>query len=379
VKNKILMVVNVDWFFLSHRLPIALAAIDEGYEVHVATSLTQPRDKLEKFGLIVHPIDLHRGKVGFLSIITYFLNLISLLKKIKPNLIHLVTIKPVLLGGIAARIMRVPAVVYAISGMGYVYIGTSITHKLLRKFISFLYMSALNHFNSIVILQNPTDMKDIVRIAKLKHSSARIIKGSGVNISQYKLTDLPSGRPIIMLPSRFLRDKGIYEFIEAARGYSNTNIVEASPRFVLVGETDPENKATIKNNQLKKWEMEGVIENWGFQTDMVKVLSQSTIIVLPSYREGLPKVLLEAAACGRPIITTDVPGCRDAIIPNVTGRLIQAKDPLAIQMAIKELLDDRELLKKMGKHGRIFAEENFDLSDVIAEHLQIYHSLIEAS
>ena len=374
MKKKLLIIVNVDWFFLSHRLPIAVAAAEQGYEVHIATSLTKPITELEKFGFTIHPIKLNRGRYDVFSILMYFSRIITLIPMIKPDLIHLVTIKPVLIGGIAARILRVPSVLYAISGMGYVFIGTSLIHRFLRKLISALYRFALHHRNSIVLFQNTTDQRDISSIADLNKSSCKIIKGSGVNTSLYKVTDLPAGKPIIMFPSRLLRDKGVYEFVNAARELMLSE--NDPPRFVIVGDIDPENQSSLTDKEVKNWVNEGVIEHWGFQTDMFEVLSQASLVVLPSYREGLPKVLIEAAACGRAVLTTDVPGCRDAIIPNVTGKLVPVRDTPALKDEIRNLINDRRLLRKMGVAGRKLAIENFDLNFVVEKHLTIYQSLI---
>ena len=374
MKKRVLFIVNVDWFFLSHRLPIAQAAAEKGYEVHIATSLTQPINELENLGFQIHPIKLNRGKYDIFSILVYFFRIITLIPKIKPDLIHLVTIKPVLIGGIASRILRVPSVLYAISGMGYVFIGKSFFHKILRKLISVLYKFALNHKNSIVVFQNTTDKRDISHIANLDKGSCEMIKGSGVDINLYEVTDLPNGKPIIMFASRLIKDKGIYEFVNAAKDLviSENNAL----RFVIVGDIDPENKSSLSKQELQSWVDEGVIEHWGFQTDMFDVLSKASLVVLPSYREGLPKVLIEAAACGRAVLTTDVPGCRDAIIPNITGRLVPVRDASALKAEIKQLINDRGLLTKMGIEGRKLAVEKFDLSFVIEKHLNIYQSLI---
>lgn len=373
MKKRVLFIVNVDWFFLSHRLPIAKAAAEKGYEVHIATSLTRPINELESLGFQIHPIKLNRGKYDILSILIYFFRIITLIPKIRPDLVHLVTIKPVLIGGIASRILRVPSVLYAISGMGYVFIGKSLFHKILRKLISLFYRLALNHKNSIVVFQNTDDQRDISQIAHLDRSSCEMIKGSGVDINSYEVTDLPDGKPIVMFPSRLIKDKGIYEFVNAAKDLvlSENN----SLRFVIVGDIDPENQSSLSYQELQNWVNEGFIEHWGFQTDMFDVLSKASLVVLPSYREGLPKVLIEAAACGRAVLTTDVPGCRDAIIPNVTGRLVPVRDVSALKAEIKHLINNRELLKKMGVAGRKLAVENFNLSFVIEKHLNIYQSL----
>jgi glycosyltransferase involved in cell wall biosynthesis len=199
-----------------------------------------------------------------------------------------------------------------------------------------------------------------------------LINGSGVDLSVFTQQPFNSGVPIIILAARLLKDKGVKEFIVAAK---LVNINNNRARFALVGEPDFDNPASIQRYELENWESEGIIELWGHREDMEKVISLSTIVVLPSYREGFPKILIEAAACGRPIVTTDVPGCRDAIDKDITGIIVPVQDYLELAKKISFLLDNPFLSRKMGNAGRIRAEEIFDINKVVQKHMNIYEDL----
>ena len=370
---RLLFFVNVDWFFISHRLPIALKAISEGYEVHLVTTLTGSKKILEDCGLIVHNIKMSRSSNGIISSLMTILEIYKIYIKIKPDIVHLVTIKPVLLGGIAARFANVKNVVASISGMGYVYINKSFLNFFNRFSASILYKLALGQKSLKVIFQNESDLELVSKISKLSRSNTTLIKGSGVDLDLFRYSPLPQGKPLIVLASRLLVDKGVIEFVEAARILKSENF---DARFILVGSPDTENNASLTEKDIKVWQEEEVIEYWGHKNEMNKVLSDSSIVVLPSYREGMPKVLLEASAVGRPIITTDVPGCRDAIIPDITGLLVPLKNAVELSRAIKFLLKNRHLWKEMGSKGRKLAEESYGVEGVVKKHMEIYFNLI---
>lgn len=377
MKKKLLFVVNVDWFFVSHRIDIARAALRNGYEVHLATSITVHKEFLSEQGFFVHNIPLHRSKINPFYAVNYFFKLINIFRKINPNIVHFVTIKPVLIGGLVLKFVKVSAAVFAISGMGYVFIGNRIRHKILQKISSYIYSFVLRHKNSIVICQNTDDLHLIRTMGNFPLSKFILIKGSGVDLKKFKPSNLPPNEPIIMFPSRILKDKGVMEFIEAAKKISLVESTKIPPKFVLVGMLDKGNKASLDISEISELEKSNIVEYWGNKDNMEEVLPLATIIVLPSYREGLPKVLIEASACSRPVITSDVPGCRDAIINKKTGLLVPAKDSHQLADAILMLLKNPELCKSFGEAGRIFAEENFSIEHVVSEHLGIYNSLVD--
>jgi glycosyltransferase involved in cell wall biosynthesis len=374
--RRLLFVVNVDWFFVSHRLPIALEAIRQGYEVHIAAGLTDQRATLESNGLVVHPLALDRSSTGALSQLRLMWQLCKLFKNVRPSVVHLVTIKPVLLGGLMARLCGVPGVVAAISGLGFVFVDRGVKAALRRTAVAWLYRLALGHRNLTAIFQNQDDCVMLTRLAHLPTRKATLIRGSGVDLALYAHTSDPTGMPVVLLAARLLADKGVREFVAAARNVKK-RLIETTPvRFVLVGTTDPSNPASLARDEIASWVDEGVIEWWGHRTDMPQTLSKANIVVLPSYREGLPKVLIEAAATGRPVVTTDVPGCRDAIDPHVTGVLVPPRDAPALADAIVDLLCHPAKALAMGAAGRTLAETAFDQQQVIDRHLAIYQQLM---
>ena len=373
MNRRLLFVVNVDWFFLSHRLPIALKAVEQGYDVHIATRLTDKPCELQRHGLVVHPLALDRSNTGLLSAWRTMLELWRVFKAVRPDVVHLVTIKPVLLGGLVARLAGVRAVVAAVSGLGFVFLASGARAAARRWLVVKLYRVALGHPNLKVIFQNPDDLVSLSKLAKLPHGSTEMIRGSGVDLAQYGHTPIQPGVPVVLLAARMLADKGVREFVEAARLLKQQGI---AGRFCLVGDVDPANPASLTVAELAQWAHEGVIELWGQRSDMLEVLSAAHLVVLPSYREGLPKVLLEAAACGRAVVTTDVPGCRDAIDPGVTGLLVPVRDSKALANAIQELLGDPARCSAMGIAGRVLAERAFDVRQVVDAHLRIYQELM---
>lgn len=372
MKSKLLFVVNVDWFFVSHRLPIALKAIEQGYEVHLATQLTSYKKFIESKGIVVHSLSISRSDGNLLRLLSLFLHLLKLFYSVRPHLIHLVTIKPVLIGGIAARIMKAHGVVIAISGLGSTFIDNGFIGMIRKKLILLSYKLALKHKNLKIIFQNKDDHFSMNQVVSLKNNQVSFIKGSGVDLSEFKFAQLHFSNYVIM-PSRLLKDKGVYEFVEAAKILKNLN---SQIICVLVGSIDHGNPSSISKQEIDSWVNSNFIEYWGHSRDMSNILARADLVVLPSYREGFPKVLMEAAAKGRPVITSDVPGCRDAIDPNITGVLVPAKNSIILADAISDLMSNRELLIKMGKNGRRLAESNFSECDVSKHHMNIYAELI---
>jgi len=376
MSRKLMFVVNSESFFISHRLPIALEAIRQGFEVHIATSLDACVNNVESMGLIVHPLNLNRRSASIFSNSRTFIQILRIFLKVRPDVVHLVTIKPVLLGGVAARFAAVPCVVAAISGLGFVFSSHGIKAAIRRCLAGCFYRLALGHKNLKVIFQNENDQACLVNLSHLSRENVSLIRGSGVDLSHYSPAPFQrSGLPVVVLAARLLADKGVREFVDAARILKNGGI---AARFVLVGEPDFGNPATISDIELKQWVTEGLIEWWGHRSDIPKVFSSSHIVVLPSYYgEGLPKVLLEAAACGRPVITTDHPGCRDAVVPNLTGILVPIRDSKALSKAIGRLVNNSLLREDMGSEGRKLAEGSFDVQLVIAKHMRIYDELLQ--
>jgi glycosyltransferase involved in cell wall biosynthesis len=372
MSRKLMFVVNVDWFFMSHRLPIALEAMRQGYEVHIATGITNQQETMERYGLKVHPISVDRSSANVVGAFKTLFQLFSIFRRVEPDLVHLVTIKPVLLGGIAARFSGIHGVVAAVSGLGYVFLDRGCLSRLRRRLVGLLYRLALGHGNLKVIFQNPDDRDVLMSLASLPESKVEMIRGSGVDLNEFSCRPIPEGEPVVLMAGRLLADKGVREFVEAAYLLREQN---RKIRFCIVGTPDPANPSSVSEAELAKWESDGAIERWGYRADMANVLSAAHIVVLPSYREGVPKVLLEAAAVGRPTVTTDVPGCRDAILVNETGLLVPARDAQALARAIEKLLKEPGMCVEMGLAGRKLAEQEFDVVQVVKKHLQIYRKI----
>lgn len=372
---RLMFVVNVDWFFISHRLPIAIEAVRQGHEVHIATMLTDGLETMEQAGLVVHPVHVGRSDSGPLAAIRLTYALFRLFRRVRPDLVHLVTIKPVLLGGIAARIASVPAVVAAVSGLGFVFVSSGWRARLRRSIVGFLYKVALSHRRLKVIFQNSQDADTIARFARLAAGQVTLVPGSGVDLERFSPAQDWKVRPLVLMASRLLRDKGVFEFVEAAKALRSAGYDEQRVRFALVGEIDPGNPASLSAAELNEIESEGRVECLRYRSDMDRLLSEAHVVVLPSYREGMPKVLLEAAAAGCAVVTTNVPGCRDAILPGQTGVLVPARDVGALAKAIESLILDVETCRRLGQSGRAFAEARFDVRSVVAKHMEIYATL----
>lgn len=373
MKNKLLFIVNNPEFFLSHRLPVARAAKDKGYEVHVATAAGKSVNAIESDGFIHHILPLSRSGTNPFQEAISFLSIFKLFLKIRPDITHLVTIKPVLYGSIAARLVRPKGVVAAVSGLGTIFIAGSFKRKLLKLFIKPLYKFAFGCRNLIVIFQNPDDKKTLKSITPLSEEQCVMIPGSGVDLSEYSYITEPSGTPVIAMASRLLKDKGVFEYVEAAEILKNKGVMA---RFLLIGDMDRGNPSSVTENDISLWEQNGAVELYGYRKDIASLFSEVNIVVLPSYREGMPKVLLEAAAAGRAVVTTDTPGCRDAVIEGKTGILVPLRDSFAIAGALEYLISNPEIRKNFGIEGRKLAEKIYSIENVVNQHLIIYNKLV---
>jgi glycosyltransferase involved in cell wall biosynthesis len=292
---------------------------------------------------------------------------------LQPNIVHLVTIKPYLYGGIAARLAKIPAVVSAVSGLGVVFITSGLKAKLLRAVLYPLYKLAFGHKNQVVIFQNHDDADLLVNWGVVKPSKVKLIRGSGVDLTDYLYAPESEGTVVVTFAARLLADKGIREFIEASQIIQNKG-VEAE--FWIAGDVDEGNPASVTKKEVDTWRMLPNVKVLGFQIDIADLYQKSNIVCLPSYREGLPKSLVEAAACGRSVVTTDVPGCRDAIEPDVTGVLVPIRDSKALADAIEDLINHPQKRKQLGQSGRALAESAFAIEKIVDAHIQIYESLL---
>lgn len=375
--RRLLFVVNDSSFFVSHRMPVALAARAHGFEVHLAALDTGERGLIEGSGIVFHPLHVDRAGLNPLRELRLIWHIGRIIAEVGPVLVHGVTIKPVLYGGILARLLGVPAAVHAVTGLGWVFGEEGGANWAVRRIVALLYGVALNHKNGRAIFQNPDDLEQMVTGGLIRGDRATLIRGSGVDLSVFRPIPEPDGEPVVILPARLLWEKGIREFVEAGR------LVRASgvpARFALVGEPPAHNRNAVPRSVIEDWVNSGVVEWWGHQADMLAVYASSHVVCLPSfYREGVPKALLEAAACGRPIVTTDAPGCREVVRHGENGLLVPPRSVPALAAALKELLGNRKRRLEMGHRGRGLVEADLSVESVIAATLDVYGELCAAT
>lgn len=372
MKTTVAIVVNEASFFISHRLPIAKAAAQAGYDVSVWCPPSSESAQLEEAGLKHRPTVGYRGKAGVFRELKSLFNLLVSVVRQRPDVLHLVTSKPILFGGIAARIARVPALV-AISGLGFVFGGEGEKESLTRSLVIALYRFALGNPRSVVIFQNTSDHTLFRQYRIGSNDRSVTIRGSGADLSAFEPQRWDSKVTTFVLPARMLAEKGVRDFVAAARLVQDRGYAAA---FILQGDPDTGNPTAISEAQLLEWHRSGVVQ-WNRHSSAIgKVLSATDVVVLPSYyREGLPKTLIDAAAAGRPAITTDWPGCRDAILPGETGLLCRIRDPEDLASKMIWYLDHPDEIKRMGKQARAFAEREFDIRSVVKSHLELYERL----
>ena len=377
-KKKLLILVNYLSFFLSHRLPIANALLNKGYEVTIGYGELRGADpkSLEEKGFKVNFVPIQPGGINFFRDLKTLYYIWKFFKKVKPDIVHLVTIKPYLYGGIVSRFIGIPSLVSAVSGLGTLFVSENLKTKIIRVFLYPIYKFAFNHKNQKVIVQNEDDFKTLVDWGVLKSSKVKLLKGSGVELKNFFNLEEPKGIITISFAGRLLKDKGVFEFISAARIVKERGI---QARFFLAGDLDENNPSGINLDDLKKINFDACVEIIGYQNNISNLYERTHIVCLPSYREGLPKSLIEAAAAARSIVTTDVPGCRHVVIPNVTGILVPPKDQFKLADALQWLIEHPSERKAMGKAGRKFAEKEFPIEKIIQNHLEIYQDLLRNS
>ena len=364
-RPKLLFVVTEDWYFVSHRLPLAVAAQAAGFEVAVATRAGRQADVIRNAGIRLIPSALSRRGGNPLAEV---MALWRLYRGEKPDLVHHVALKPVLFGALAAWLARVPAQVNAVAGLGWLFTSSGRVVRLVRPVLRGMLARLLNQPHSLTIVQNPED-KALLERSGVPAARLRLIRGAGVDVQIFYSVMPPPGPVCIVLVARMLWDKGVGEFVEAARRLTETGV---NARFVLVGDPDPANPASVPESTLRGWHGQHGVEWWGRRDDMPAVLQAAHIACLPSYREGLPKSLLEAAACGLPIVTTDAPGCREVVRDGVNGLLVPVRDAEALAAALEKLIGNAELRRRMGGQSRVRAETEFGQEIVIAQTLAVY-------
>lgn len=372
---KIVYVVNEASFFLSHRLWLAREAIDRGANVVLICGENTGEHKLEEHGIDYLTVPMSRSGANPFVELRTFLKLLSLYKRLAPDLVHHVTIKPVLYGTVAARIAGVSAVVNAIPGMGFVFTRRGNRARLRRWLVFQLYRFAVSHPNMRVIFQNREDRGSFLANSIVLPEQVVLIRGSGVDLEEFEATAEPATKDIVfVLIARMLRDKGVGEFVEAAKrlrsNYPHWN-------FWLVGDVDPGNPTSLTVDELMAWDNEGVIHWLGQREDVSEVLKLSHVVVLPSYyREGLPKTLLEAAASQRAMIASRVAGCLEVVTDGVTGLIVEPRDVEDLATTMVRMGNDAGLRTRLGRAARSKAEAVFRVEDVVRDTFVVYQQLL---
>ena len=372
--KRLVYIVNVDWFFISHRLPLALHALKNGWEVYLLTKDTGRKVDLENQRIKVFNVPFGRASINPIEELKCVMTLHCLLKEIKPDIIHNVTWKGCLWGSIAAKITGCYHVVNALSGLGSVFINKGPVNKVM----GYLAEVAFKNDYATFIFQNPDDVSWFKSLGYATEGRIHVIKGAGIDLKAYAFKEAqPKEKLNVLFPARMLRDKGLCELIEAFMILRPK--YEGKIELILAGSCGDANKTAVTENEMRELTIDGYITWIGYQKDMYPVYVDSDIVVLPSYREGLPKVLIEACAVGRPIVTTDVPGCRECVEEGVNGYLVPPKSTKELAEAIAKLVDNSDARKRFGIASRKRAERDYSIENVIDKTFSIYEQVMKKS
>lgn len=369
--RRLLYVVNDAGFFLSHRVDLARAAKDSGWDVHVATPPGAVADRVAEAGFAWHAVRLNRFGLRPDRELRSAFSLWRLFRRLRPDIVHLVTLKAVVLGGIAARAARVPARVLALAGLGHVFTGAGASGAALRLAFRLLF-PWLAAGRARVVVQNGDDLARLATTGALRRRLV-LIPGAGVDLERFRPQPEPTSAVTVLLPARMIWKKGVVDFVAAAELLRRHGV---AARFLLAGASDRGHPDAVPEYRLRAWHAAGAVEWLGHREDMPELIAASHVVCLPScYGEGLPKSLIEAAAAGRAIVATDVPGCRDVVCHGETGLLVPPRDVDALAAALRRLIEDAGLRRRLGACGRQAAERRFGLQDVIEAHLTLYDGL----
>jgi len=359
--KRVLYLVSEDWAFVTHRLHIARDAIEMGYEVGVLTKVTNKANEIEAFGIKMFGWRLQRGSINPFNLVLSILETIKILSKYQPDVIHAVALKSMIIAGFSGFFYKNVPILFEFGGVGFIFSSKAIQAKILKAVVCVFLRVLFKGKNRHIIVQNKDD-KSLLEAAKLfSAKNVFFIPGAGVERDLYQPSKIPHwsdlSPPIVVLPARLLWDKGVGEFVRLSVTAKKRGL---NARFVLVGEPDKENREAIPLTDIDKWVDNGSVEWWGKIDNMPSVFSRVSIVCFPSYREGLPKVLLEAMSCARPIVCFDVPGCRDVVRDKVNGFLVPLGNEPELLNRVCQLLSDRELTTRMGTAGSEIAAEQFD-------------------
>ncbi len=372
--TRIALVANTDWYLLNYRVSLAKLLRELGSEVYLVSPKGQYSQSLREQGFYWIEWPLKRRSIFPLWEILSFIKLEKIYRQLKPHIVHHFTVKPVIYGSFAASFNNIKHIVNSITGLGYFFLRETIRVKLIRAIILKCYSYVLRKPNIFVIFENQDDRSLFIEKMLVDRENSCIIEGVGVNVERFTPSNEPEGIPIVLYAGRFLWEKGLGELIEAARIVHNRH----NFKLVLVGSPDVGNPGAIPLKLLEDWVKDKFVEWWGWQDDMAEIYKKCHIVVLPSYREGIPTTLIEAIAAEKPVIATDVPGCREVVIPGVNGILVPPRNSMALGDALELLISDQELRIRMGRAGRKIAVEKFSKKVIDNKTIMLYQSLLES-
>jgi len=374
--KKILFIISEDSYFLSHRLNLVKAAQSEGYEVGLLCNFSRHKKTLDEMNIETFDWDINRSSFNPLKELKSFFQIYTVLKSYKADIVHTVSLKPVVYSGLISRLFIPSNHTFALGGLGYVFNSPKLKAKILKILISKLLSYIFRAQNSLLIIQNIDDCNSLLDLNIIDPQKIRLVRGAGVNTSLYSPTEVEKeldNIPLVILPSRLLWDKGIREFVDSAKILKDKGI---QARFAVVGDQDDLNPECVDLSQIEAWKSKGYVEFWGFRDDMPNIYKMASIVCLPSYREGLPKSLLEAASCGIPLVAFDVPGCREIVIEGVNGFLVPEVNAELLSKSLEELIEDRIKRRVMGKAGRKLVLKEFSDDIVINKTKDVWKEVL---
>ncbi len=376
-QSKILLVANTGWYLYNFRLPLARRLRSEGFHVILVSPADSYVTRLRAEGFEVRILKKlsRRGMNPLFELIALW-ELVRLYLKEKPRAVHHFTIKCVLYGTIAAKLSRVRSVVNAVTGLGHIFLGRNTLTRMVRPLVRWLYRKILHARRGLVVFQNPDDLETFIEAGLVAPDRTVIIRSSGVCLKRFAprpgSPECPAAVvPTVLFVGRLLKEKGLHDYVEAARIIRQKRDVY----FQIAGDPDPGNPSSIPEKVLDEWRQEGAVDLLGHVDSIQDIMGMADIVVLPSYREGTPRTLLEAAAMGKPIVATDVPGCREIVKDGYNGRLVPREDPTSLAAAVEQLLEDGDLAKNMGLNGRKLVSEQFSVESVVRETMGVYQKM----
>jgi glycosyltransferase involved in cell wall biosynthesis len=369
----LIFLLTEDWFFASHFLQRGLAAKAAGWRVVLVAHESAATVAIRAAGIEVVPVPFIRRRLNPFAELAFMLHLARVYRQLKPDLVHHIALKPIVIGGVAARLAGVRAIINAPVGLGFVFSSDRLLAKILKPLVSLGLRLTLTPRGAKVIFENPDDLAALTAAGMVRPEAAFLIRGAGVDITAFAPAPEPPPPVRVILIARMIREKGVADFAAAAR------LLKGLAEFVLVGAPDPGNPNTVTEAELRGWEAEGVLTWLGPRRDIADLLRGAHIACQPStYREGLPKSALEAMAAGKPLVATNIPGCREAVVDGVTGFLVPPRDPQALAAALRRLIEDPSLRQKMAVAARARAVEQFSDAIICQQTLLVYEAAVSA-